>query len=225
MNPTPEQLARCIDHTLLRPDAGETDIARLCEEAAANAFWSVCILPARLPLARKLLAGTGVKLCTVIGFPLGGNASAVKAFEAEQAVEAGAHELDMVIDIAALKDDDLPRLRRDIAAVVAAADRRSVKVIIETCLLDETQKRVACTAAIEAGADFVKTSTGFAGGGATVADVALMREVVGPEPGVKASGGIRSREDAIAMLEAGATRLGTSAGLAIIGAGGVAGAY
>lgn len=211
-------LAALIDHTLLKPDATPDQIAQLCFEARKFTFASVCVNPAWVPLCAELLKGSPVKVCTVIGFPLGATAPEVKAFETTNAIDQGATEIDMVINIGALKARDLELVAKDIRGVVLAAHSRSilVKVIIETALLTDEEKVIACLLSKEAGADFVKTSTGFAGGGATVSDVALMRRVVGPEMGVKASGGVRTFEDAESMVKAGATRIGASAGVKII---------
>jgi deoxyribose-phosphate aldolase len=192
-------------------------IDTLCEEAKTYKFASVCVNPVFVPRAADNLEGSIVKVCTVIGFPLGANSSEVKAAEAIDAVDNGAHEVDMVIPIGLLKSGDLKAVYEDIEAVVSAVgDRALVKVIIETALLTDLEKAIACLLSVKAGADFVKTSTGFSTGGATVADVKLMREVVGTQIGVKASGGVRSREDAAAMLEAGANRIGCSAGVSIM---------
>lgn len=216
--PSDQNLAGLIDHTLLKPDATPDQIAQLCFEARKYGFASVCINPAWVPLCAQLLQGSPVKVCTVIGFPLGASAPEVKAFEAQNAIEQGATEIDMVINIGALKARDLELVAKDIRGVVNVVHARSllIKVIIETVLLTDEEKTIACLLAKEAGADFVKTSTGFAGGGATVHDVALMRRVVGPEMGVKASGGVRTYEDAASMIKAGATRIGASAGVKII---------
>ena len=212
-----ENLAQYIDHTLLKPDATEADIRRVCGEAAEYHFASVCVNPSYIALAAELLEGSGVTPCCVIAFPLGATTPAAKAAETAQAVLDGAKEVDMVINIGAVKSGRWNLVRRDIEGVVAAAGGRAlVKVIIETCLLTDEEKVKACLAAKEAGADFVKTSTGFSTGGATADDVRLMRETVGPEMGVKASGGIRTREDCIRMIEAGATRIGASAGIQIV---------
>lgn len=213
------KLASLIDHTLLKPDATPEAVRRLCAEAKEFGFASVCVNPGQVACAAAELAGTGVKVCTVIGFPLGATTSLVKALEARDAVANGAQELDMVLNIGALKAGDRDHVRRDIEAVVAAAAGRPVKVILETGLLSDAEKVEACRLAQSAGASFVKTSTGFGPGGATVEDVKLMRATVGPEMGVKASGGIRDRETALRMVEAGATRLGTSSGVAIVGRG------
>jgi deoxyribose-phosphate aldolase len=211
-------IAKMIDHTLLKPDATQQEIAQLCFEARKYGFASVCVNPAWVPLCAELLKGSPVKVCTVIGFPLGATAPEVKAFETENAIRQGATEIDMVINVGALKARDLELVARDIRGVVNAAHAHGiiVKVIIETVLLNDEEKKIACLISKEAGADFVKTSTGFAGGGATVADVALMRKTVGPQMGVKASGGVRTYEDAESMIKAGATRIGASAGVKII---------
>ena len=211
------ELAKHIDHTLLRTDAQRADVAKLVEEAKAYHFASVCVSPIWVSFVSEALRDTGVKTCTVIGFPQGATPSAVKAFETKQAIADGADEVDMVIAVGKLKDGDDAYVKSDIEAVVRAARGKALtKVIIETCLLTDEEKRRACLLAKEAGADFVKTSTGFAAGGATAADVKLMRESVGETMGVKAAGGIRSRADAEAMLAAGATRLGTSSGVQIV---------
>lgn len=211
-------LAKMIDHTLLKPDATQQEIAQLCFEARKYGFASVCVNPTWVSLCAELLKGSPVKVCTVIGFPLGATSSETKAFETETAIRQGATEIDMVINIGALKARDLDLVARDIRGVVNAAHPRGaiVKVIIETILLTDEEKTIASLLSKEAGADFVKTSTGFAGGGATVQDVALMRKAVGPEMGVKASGGVRTFEDAENMIKAGATRIGASAGVKII---------
>ena len=208
-------LASYIDHTLLKADATEAQITRLCAEAREHRFASVCVNPRWVALCAQLLAGSGVRVCTVIGFPLGASSSAIKAAETRQAVADGADELDMVISVGDLKAGNYEFVRTDIRGVVKAAEGRTVKVIIEACLLTDEEKSLACKLAMAAGADFVKTSTGFSTGGATVADVKLMRAAVGPNFGVKAAGGIRTRQDALAMIEAGANRLGASAGIAI----------
>lgn len=213
---TKESLAKTVDHTLLKAAATPEQVRELCAEARANAFASVCVNPRWVPLAAKELAGSGVLVCTVIGFPLGANASEIKAEEARLAVKQGADEVDMVIDVGSLKAGDHRAVEDDIRAVVKAAGKATVKVIIETCFLSDDEKRVACEASKKAGAHFVKTSTGFGTGGATVEDVRLMRKAVGDALKVKASGGIRSYHDAIAMLEAGADRLGTSSGVSIV---------
>ncbi len=211
-------LAKMIDHTLLKPDATQDQIAQLCFEARKYGFASVCINPTWVELCAKLLEGSPVKVCTTIGFPLGATAPEVKAFETQNALDHGATEIDMVINIGALKARDLELAAKDIRGVVTAAHARGalVKVIIEAVLLTDEEKTIACLLSKEAGADFVKTSTGFASGGATVHDVALMRKTVGPEMGVKAAGGVRTYEDAESMIKAGATRIGASAGVKIL---------
>jgi deoxyribose-phosphate aldolase len=211
-------LAGMIDHTLLKPDATPDQIAQLCFEARKYGFASVCINPTWVELCAKLLEGSPVKVCTVIGFPLGATPPEVKAFEAQNAIDHGATEIDMVINIGALKARDLELVAKDIRGVVVASHARGaiVKVILEAVLLTDEEKTIACLLSKEAGADFVKTSTGFASGGATVHDVALMRKAVGPEMGVKAAGGVRTFEDAEKMVKAGATRIGASAGVKII---------
>jgi deoxyribose-phosphate aldolase len=218
MVPQDTNLAKMIDHTLLKPDATPEQIAQLCFEARKYQFASVCVNPTWVKLCAQLLEGSPVKVCTVIGFPLGATASEVKAIEAEKAMDQGATEIDMVINIGALKARELEFVAQDIRGVVNAVHSRNniVKVILETVLLTDEEKTIACLLSKEAGADFVKTSTGFAGGGATVHDVALMRRVVGPELGVKASGGVRTYEDAESMIKAGATRIGASAGIKIM---------
>lgn len=216
----PPDLATTIDHTLLRPDAREDEIRTLCEEARSNRFASVCVNPHWVSLCAGLLQGSGVEVCTVIGFPLGATTSGSKAYEAAEAVRRGATEVDMVLNVGALKGRDYATVHEDIHAVVEAVQGKAcVKVILETSLLDDDEKVAACALAKEAGAHYVKTSTGFGGGGATVEDVALMRRVVGSEVGVKASGGIRDRETAEAMIAAGANRLGASAGVKILAGG------
>ncbi|MBR5804555.1 MAG: deoxyribose-phosphate aldolase [Clostridia bacterium] len=210
-------IARYIDHTLLKANATEDQIRKLCEEAREYQFASVCVNTCYVPLAAELLKGSGVKTCCVVGFPLGAMSTEAKAYEAADAVKNGAEEVDMVINVGAIKSGNWDYVKKDIERVVKAShDRALVKVIIETCLLTDEEKVMACTAAKEAGADFVKTSTGFSTGGATVEDIRLMRETVGSEMGVKASGGIRTYEDAAAMIEAGATRIGASSGIAIV---------
>ncbi len=216
--PQDVSLAKTIDHTLLKPDATPDQIAQLCFEARKHGFASVCINPAWVKLCAQLLEGSPVKVCTVIGFPLGATSPEVKAFECQNGLDHGATEIDMVINIGALKARDLELVAKDIRGVVAAAHARGaiVKVIIEAVLLNDEEKTIACLLSKEAGADFVKTSTGFASGGATVHDVALMRRVVGPDMGVKAAGGVRTYADAESMIKAGATRIGASAGVKII---------
>ncbi|WP_291280291.1 deoxyribose-phosphate aldolase [Galactobacter sp.] len=218
---SPADLAGFIDHTLLKPEASREQILNLCSEADKYGFASVCVTPVWVSTAAAALKDSKSKTCTVIGFPLGATTTATKVFEATKAADDGADELDMVINIAAARAGDRSRLVEDIRAVaeVAHAKDKLLKVIIETCLLDHDAKVLACEASVEAGADFVKTSTGFNGPGATVEDVALMRATVGPDLGVKASGGVRSREDALAMIEAGATRIGASSGIAIVEGG------
>jgi deoxyribose-phosphate aldolase len=210
-------IAKMIDHTLLKADATKAQIVKLCEEAKQYGFASVCVNPTWVATAAELLKDTDVKVCTVIGFPLGANTPETKAFETKNAIENGAAEVDMVINVGALKDGNDDLVERDIRAVVEAAKGKAlVKVIIEACLLTEEEKVRACQLAVKAGADYVKTSTGFSTGGATPEDVALMRKTVGPNIGVKASGGVRDMQSAEAMIQAGATRIGTSSGVAII---------
>jgi deoxyribose-phosphate aldolase len=211
-----KELSSMIDHTILKAVATEDMVRQLCSEARENSFASVCVNPCFVRLAASELKGSDVKVCTVIGFPLGANTTALKAFEAENAVEEGADEIDMVINIGAMKEGRHQYVEDEIRKVVAASKGALVKVIIETCYLTDDEKKAACQAAANAGADFVKTSTGFGTGGATAADVALMRSVVGENMGVKASGGIRTLKDALEMIEAGANRLGVSASLAIL---------
>src|ERR1041385_7337949 len=211
-------VAKMIDHTLLKPDATQQEIAQLCFEARKYGFASVCINPTWVSLCAELLKGSSVKVCTVIGFPLGATSSETKGFETETAIRQGATEIDMVINIGALKARDLDLVAKDIRGVVVASHSHGaiVKVIIEAVLLNDEEKTIACLLSKEAGADFVKTSTGFASGGATVHDVELMRRAVGPQMGVKAAGGVRTFEDAQNMIKAGATRIGASAGVKII---------
>lgn len=212
-----QNFARMIDHTLLKAEATKEQIETLCAEAKQFNFASVCVNPTWVKRSSELLQGTDVLVCTVIGFPLGANTPAVKAFEAKDAIANGAKEVDMVINIGALKDKNYELVQADIAAVVEAAkDSAIVKVIIESCLLTDEEKVKACELAVAAGADYVKTSTGFSTGGATAEDIALMRKTVGPDLGVKASGGVRSLEDMKKMVEAGATRIGASSGVAIM---------
>jgi deoxyribose-phosphate aldolase len=209
-------IARMIDHTILKPEATEAEIMQLCKEAVEYNFASVCVNPSMVAKAASILESTPVKVCTVIGFPLGATTTEVKAFETEDTIKKGATEVDMVINVGKLKEGDLAYLKNDIQAVVNAAKGKALtKVIIETCLLTDEEKVIACQLSKEAGADFVKTSTGFSKGGATAHDIKLMRETVGPDMGVKASGGVRSREDALVMIENGATRIGASASIAI----------
>lgn len=212
----PAALAQYIDHTLLAADASREQIATLCREAQEHGFYSVCVNSGQVPHAAQLLAGQKVKVCAVVGFPLGAGLTASKAYEAAQAIAAGAGEIDMVLNIGALKEGLLEVVRDDIDAVKQACGIVPLKVILETCLLDDEQKIRACEICRELNVAFVKTSTGFSRSGATVEDVALMRRVVGADIGVKASGGVRDYATAVAMIEAGATRLGTSSGIAIV---------
>ena len=205
-----------IDHTLLKPESTQEQIDHLLSEAVEYQFASVCVNPTWVAHCAKTLAGTGVKVCTVVGFPLGANTSSVKAFETKDAIANCADEIDMVINVGQLKSGQYEVVKADIRAVVEASQDKLVKVIIETCLLTNDEKVKACQLAVSAGADFVKTSTGFSAAGATVEDIVLMRETVGPNIGVKAAGGARSYEDAEAFIEAGATRIGTSSGVAIV---------
>jgi len=211
-------LARKIDHTLLKPDATPDQIAQLCFEARKYGFASVCVNPAWIKLCSEMLKGSDVKVCSVVGFPLGATPPEVKVFETQKVLEDGANEIDMVINIGALKAHDHDLVARDIRGIVETAHKAGalVKVIIEAALLTDEEKVIACLLSKEAGADFVKTSTGFSSGGATIHDVELMRRTVGPEMGVKAAGGVRTREDAENMVKAGATRLGASAGIKIV---------
>ena len=211
------ELNRMIDHTILKPEATEAAVQKIIDEAQEYNFFSVCINPCWVAFASEQLADTDVAVCTVIGFPLGANTPEVKAYEAADAIKNGANEVDMVINIGALKSQQYDYVRQDIQGVVDAAKGKAlVKVIIETALLTDEEKVKACELAKEAGADFVKTSTGFSTGGAKVADIRLMRETVGPDMGVKASGGVHNAEEALAMIEAGATRIGASTGVAIV---------
>jgi len=210
------QVAQMVDHTLLAPGATQEQVAKLCEEAKNYCFASVCVNPSYVSLASQVLAGSGVKVCTVIGFPLGSTTPTVKAIEARDAIANGASEIDMVINVGALKSGNDELVRDDIRAVREATRGKVLKVILETALLNDDEKKRACAISKEEAADFVKTSTGFGPGGATVEDIRLMRESVGPRMGVKASGGIRDTAKAKAMIEAGATRLGTSASVAIV---------
>lgn len=211
MNP-----AKLIDHTILKPVASKEDVRRICDEAKQHGFFSVCINPYWVAYAKELLKGTDVKVCTVIGFPLGANTTAVKEYETRDALKNGADEIDMVINLGALKSGDYDTVLSDISAVRKECEGHILKVIIETSQLTEEEKVKTCELAAKAGADFVKTSTGFTGGGATAADVALMRKSVPANMQVKASGGVRSREDFDAMVAAGATRIGASSGVKII---------
>ncbi len=205
-----------IDHTLLKPDASKDAILKLCEEAKEYGFKSVCVNPGFVSLAKDALKGSEVLVCTVIGFPLGANTTEVKVFETKDALDKGADEIDMVINVSRLKDHDDHYVEEEIRRIKDTCGAHTLKVIIETCLLTDEEKVRACKLAKAAGADFVKTSTGFSTGGATVHDVKLMRETVGEDMGVKASGGVRSHEDLLAMVEAGANRIGTSSGPKII---------
>jgi len=210
------ELRRYIDHTLLRADATSADVERLCREAKEHGFYAVCVNGSWVELARHSLDGTEVKVASVAGFPLGAMETHAKRFETEAAIDAGAHEIDVVINIGRLKDGDNKYVLRELRDIVEAADERPVKVILETCLLTEEEKIRACKLVVESGAQFVKTSTGFSKGGATLEDVKLLRREVGSDFGVKASGGIRDAVTALAMIEAGATRLGTSNGVPIL---------
>lgn len=208
---------KLIDHTALKPNTNKESILKLIAEAKTYDFASVCVNPCWVALAHQELKNTDVKVCTVIGFPLGANTTEVKVFETKDAIEKGAQEIDMVINIAMLKDKEYDYVENEIHQIVEAAkDKAIVKVIIETCLLTDEEKIKACELSQKAGADFVKTSTGFSTGGATVHDIALMRKTVGAEMGVKASGGVHTHEEALAMVEAGATRIGASAGIKLL---------
>lgn len=213
---SPSQLAAFIDHTVLKADATAAQIEKLCAEAREHKFFSVCVNSSRVAEARHFLEGSDVKVASVVGFPLGAMSTDAKRFETEAAIDDGAQEIDVVLNVGRLKDGDDKYVLRELCDVVEAANEHTVKVILETCLLNDEQKIRACQMVVESGANFVKTSTGFNSGGATVADVKLMRATVGPEFGVKASGGIRDTKAALAMIEAGATRLGTSASVAIV---------
>ena len=219
----PAALAKYIDHTLLAPDASREQIRTLCEEAMQHGFYSVCLNSAQVPYAASCLTDNDVVICAVVGFPLGAGLSDTKAFEAERAIAAGAGEIDMVLNIGWLKEGLLDLVRDDIAQVLQACGAVPLKVILETCLLTDEQKVQACEICRELGVAFVKTSTGFSRSGATVEDVALMRKVVGAGVGVKASGGVRDYPTAVAMIEAGATRLGSSSGIAIVAGNATAG--
>ncbi len=222
----PADLARYIDHTLLKPEATEEQIDKLCEEAGKHHFYSVCVNSNWAERCARKLGGTGVKVCAVVGFPLGAMESRAKAFEARTAVSNGAAEIDMVMNVGAMKARDLKTVREDMLAVRRACRAGIVlKVIIEACLLSDEEKVLACQIAKDVGADFVKTSTGFNKGGATVADVALMRRTVGAKMGVKAAGGVKSFEDAMEMIRAGATRIGTSSGVLLVSGQKASGAY
>jgi deoxyribose-phosphate aldolase len=213
---SPAQLASFIDHTLLKADVTAKDIERLCTEARENNFFSVCVNGSWIASAHHLLEGSDVKIASVVGFPLGAMSGDTKRFETEAAIDDGAQEIDVVLNVGKLKDGDDKFVLRELCDVVEAADERTVKVILETCLLTDEEKIRACKIVVESGAHFVKTSTGFGASGATIADVKLMRATVGEKFGVKASGGIRDLKTALAMIEAGATRLGTSAGVGIV---------
>jgi deoxyribose-phosphate aldolase len=213
---TPAQLAAYIDHTLLKPDTSLAQIEQLCAEAREHQFFSVCVNGSWVSAARHFLDGSDVKVASVVGFPLGAMTSDVKRFETEVAIDDGAHEIDVVLNLARLKAGDDKYVFREICDVVEAADERTVKVVLETCLLTDEEKIRACKLVVESGAHFVKTSTGFSTAGATIADVKLMRETVGAKFGVKAAGGIRDAQTALAMIAAGATRIGTSNGIAIV---------
>lgn len=218
MSYSAQSIARLIDHTLLRPEAVHADIVELCRQALENNFASVCLNPYWVPFAASQLAGTEVKVCTVVGFPFGANSTETKVAETEDALRAGAQEIDVVLNIGALRDGEEETVEEEIGLVAAVCHRAGaiLKVILETALLSDEQKTTACTLAKNAGADFVKTSTGFGPSGATAHDVALMRRAVGGEIGVKASGGIRSLDDLLSMLDAGATRIGATASVKIV---------
>lgn len=210
------ELSKYFDHTILKPSASEDEVRAVCKEALYYNFASVCVNQYRTSLVKSLLEGTDVKVCTVVGFPLGAVCTQVKVFETLEAIKDGADEIDMVINVGALKDKNYKYVRRDIESVKSACKDVTLKVIIETCLLTEEEKKKACELSVEAGADYVKTSTGFSTGGATVDDVALMKYVVGDKAKVKASGGIRNYETAMNMITAGADRLGTSASVSVV---------
>ncbi len=210
------EINRMIDHTLLKPDASLEAIHKLCEEARKYEFASVCVNPCFVPVVKRLLNGSNVKVCTVIGFPLGATLPEVKKFEAIEAINNGAEEIDMVLNVSMAKEHDFDFVEKEIALVKSACKNHVLKVILETCLLTDEEIVECCKAAVRAGADFVKTSTGFSKGGATVHAVELMRKTVGPSFGVKASGGIHSRDEAVAMINAGANRIGASCGVAIV---------
>jgi deoxyribose-phosphate aldolase len=214
------KLEKYIDHTILKPDTTADAVRQVCTEAKTHGFYSVCVNPYYVPLVKEELAGSEVKITSVVGFPLGNTTKEAKAFETKQAIASGADEIDMVINIAAVKNAEWDLVESDIRAVVEAlSEETKLKVILETCLLTEEEKVRACQVAKAAGAHFVKTSTGFSSGGATVEDIQLMRKTVGPEMGVKASGGVRDAETAVAMIAAGATRIGASSSVAIVGGG------
>jgi deoxyribose-phosphate aldolase len=213
---TPRELARYIDHTLLRPDATAAEIEKLCREAIEHHFWSVCVNGARAALAYSIVEDSGVKVACTVGFPLGAMTTDAKRLEVEAAIDDGAQEIDVVLNVGWLKDGEDERVLRELRDIVDVAEERTVKVILETSLLDRAEKIRACKLVVDSGAHFVKTSTGFATGGATTHDVQLLRECVGPNFGVKASGGIRDAKVALGMIESGATRLGTSSGVQIV---------
>ena len=210
------EMNKLIDHTLLKPDASVASIKKLCEEAREYKFASVCVNPFFVPLAADMLKGSGVKVCTVIGFPLGANAPEVKKFEAEKAVKDGADEIDMVLNVSMAKEHDYDYIAKEVALVKEGCQGRLLKVILETCLLTDDEIIECSKASVRGNADYVKTSTGFSKGGATVHAVELMRKAVGPNIGVKASGGVHNREEAEAMVKAGATRIGASCGVQIV---------
>ncbi len=214
--PSAKETARYIDHTLLKPDADRELIEKLCSEARQHNFFSVCVNSSNVRLAASFLAGSGVKVCAVVGFPLGAGTPAAKAFEAREAVRCGADEIDMVMNLGAMRSKDYSLVQEDISKVVKAVPGKILKVILETGMLTHEEKIIACSLSKVAKASFVKTSTGFGPGGATVEDITLMRQIVGPDIGVKASGGVRSYEDAKAMMKAGANRLGCSSSVAIV---------
>lgn len=214
--PKPKNIATYIDHTLLKPEATKKDIRVLCEEAVANQFYAVCVNSAMLSTCREILRNTKVKIASVVGFPLGACESSVKSYETTRAFNLGANEVDMVLNIGALKAGEFDYVEKEIISVVRAAEGNIVKVILETSLLTLEEKTKACELSLAAGAHFVKTSTGFGGGGATLEDVLLMKKIVGTKAAVKASGGIKNYEQAMAFIEAGATRLGTSSGVQLI---------
>ncbi len=215
-NPTQAELAAVIEHTLLRADATAQEIERLCQEARWNCFHAVCVNGSRVAMAHHLLEDTEVKVVAVAGFPLGASDPDVKRYETEAAVDSGASEIDVVMNIGKLRDGDTKAVLRELRDVVEAADERPVKVIIETSALTREQKLLACGIVVDSGAQFVKTSTGFGSGGATIEDILLLREAVGSEFGIKASGGIRTCESVLALIRAGANRIGTSHGVAIL---------
>ncbi len=211
-----KKLSKYIDHTLLKPDATKEQIIELCKQAVDNDFFSVCVNPTFIPLCKETLKNSNVKICTVIGFPLGANTTETKIFETIDAINKGADEIDMVINIGALKSNDLDCVANEISKIKAACNDKILKVIIETCLLTEQEKINACQCVINGHADFVKTSTGFSTGGATIADVKLLHNQVENKAFVKASGGIKTKEEFLAMIEAGADRIGTSRGIELI---------